>query len=246
MKFQLSVCPHDTAKNSVGWFFLNTYLQRKLGCAIHFEPQDDFEHERAGVLGGGFHLTYANPFSAGLYAQKLGFIPVARPVGIFDETVVVRSAERPWPVQGRRVRVASATDQLIVHGLGLTALPELGLAAADCDFEFVGTHAKAAHAVIQGKADLGFVFNETWHGLASSSQQALAIAAQTHGGAAYHCFCIAPEWADKLHLVRDVLCGMKDDPAGQGILADLKFNAGFEPVGADDLKALHRLINAPV
>ena len=41
-QYKLSVCPHDTAKNLLGWFTLNTYLQRKLGTGIHFEPQDNF------------------------------------------------------------------------------------------------------------------------------------------------------------------------------------------------------------
>ena len=49
-EFQLSVCPHDTAKNLLGWFTLNTYLQRKLGIGIHFEPQDNFLVERQRVL----------------------------------------------------------------------------------------------------------------------------------------------------------------------------------------------------
>ena len=35
-EFKLSVCPHDTAKNLLGWFTLNTYLQRKLGTEFHF------------------------------------------------------------------------------------------------------------------------------------------------------------------------------------------------------------------
>lgn len=242
-KYRLSVCPHDTAKNSVVWFFLNTYLQRQLGCGIHFEPKDNFIQERDDVVKGDFHVVYANPFSAGVFGRQLGFIPVARPVGVFDETVLVGPANQPVPRQGP-IRIASATDKLIIHGLGLSLLPTLGIALSDCVFEYVGTHVKAAQAVIQGKADLGFVFNETWNGLGHSTLQSLTVISQTGNRQAFHCFCISPQWSDRRDQVQAVLCGMKDDPKGKQILDDLKFPDGFEAVNAADLDAVLQLIDA--
>lgn len=239
--FRLSVCPHDTAKNSVGWFFLNTYLQRRLGCGIHFEPKDNFVKERSDVLEGGYHVVYANPFSAGVFGQQLGFIPVARPVGIFDETVLVRKANATLSTD-RPVRIASATDKLIIHGLGLSLLPALGLDAARCEFEFVGTHVKAAQAVMQDKADLGFVYNETWNGLGHMTRDALTVVSETQSQQAYHCFCVSPEWADKREQLQSILCSMKSDPKGQQILDDLNFSAGFEAISASDLNSVLKLI----
>ena len=90
--FKLSVCPHDTAKNLLGWFTLNTYLQRKLGAGIHFEPQDSFLVERQAVLDDSFQVVYANPYSALVFARGRGFVPVARPAGVKDETLVVARA----------------------------------------------------------------------------------------------------------------------------------------------------------
>jgi phosphonate transport system substrate-binding protein len=242
-RYQLSVCPHDTAKNSTAWFFLNTYLQRQLGQGIHFEPRESFLDERQQVLAGGHHLVYANPYSAFVFAQMLGFVPVARPVGVFDETVLVAPAGDALPTQ-RPLRLASATDKLIVHALGLSLLPGLGLSAGDCSVDFVGTHVKAAHAVLQGKADLGFVYNETWQGLADSSRAALQVLGETKTRQAYHCFCVAPDWADQRERVQAILCGMKDDPKGQRVLEDLNRPAGFEPVGPGDLQALRSLVGA--
>lgn len=237
---QLSVCPHDTAKNLVGWFVLNTYLQRHLGCRIHFEPKDNFIKEREGVLAGGYRIVYANPYSAAIFRKNLGFIPVARPVGVYDETMLVCAAGADVPQQ-RPVRIASATDKLIVHALGLTLLEQFQLAPADCEFQFAGTHMAAAQAVLQGKADLGFVYNETWNGMAEHTRQGLRLLAQTESRRAYHCFCIAPEWRDKLDQIRALLCGMQQEEAGQRILKDLHFT-GFEPAEEKDIDAILALI----
>ena len=49
-RYQLSVCPHDTAKNLAGWFLINPYLPRQLGLAMRFEPCDNFNVEREQVL----------------------------------------------------------------------------------------------------------------------------------------------------------------------------------------------------
>lgn len=235
-RYRLSVCPHDTAKNLAGWFLINTYLQRKLGLAMRFEPCDNFNVEREQVLAGGYHLVYANPFSALKYVQERGFTPVARPTGVFDETMLVARKGMGVPA-GRPLKVSSATDKLIVHFLGLTLLDKLGIRITECEFQMAGNHLKAAQAVLEGRADVGFVFNETWHGLSASTRDALEIVTATESQMASHCFCVGPELADRVDEVREVLCGMAADPAGRKILDDLHFS-GFEAL---DRAALDRL-----
>ena len=235
-RYQLSVCPHDTAKNLAGWFLINTYLQRQLGLAMRFEPCDNFNVEREQVLAGGIHLVYANPYSALRYVQERGFVPVARPAGVFDETMLVARRGVGLPAT-RPLKVASATDKLIVHFLGLTLLNQLQIPMADCSFHMAGNHLKAAQAVLGGQADVGFVFNETWHGLSASTREALEIVAATESQSASHCFCVGPELAGLIDDVRAVLCGMATDPAGKKILEDLHFSR-FEPM---DLAALDQL-----
>jgi phosphonate transport system substrate-binding protein len=239
-RYQLSVCPHDTAKNLAGWFLLNTYLQRKLGLAMRFDPCDNFNVEREQVLAGGYDLVYANPFSALKYQQKLGFVPVARPAGVFDETMLVARRGAGLPAT-RPLKVASATDKLIVHFLGLTLLNQLQVPLADCSFQMAGNHLKAAQAVLAGQADVGFVFNETWHGLSASTRDALEIVAATESQSASHCFCVGPALVGRLDEVRAVLCGMDADPAGRKILEDLRFSR-FEPMDRAALDLLTNLV----
>ena len=237
-QFQFSVCPHDTAKNLLGWFTINTYMQRKLGVGIHFEPQDNFLVERQRVLDVGCHLVYANPYSADCFLREKGYLPIARPVGVEDETLLVARIGAPVPAQPR---VASATDKLIIHFLGLGLLPALGIDANQVSFKFVGNHLNVVGAVINDAADFGFVFNETWTGLATSSRDQLQVLAESRGGHAFHCFMISPEWADKRDAVQEILCHMHDDPSGRKVLADLHFTA-FEPIGSTDLAPLTQFI----
>jgi phosphonate transport system substrate-binding protein len=235
-RYRLSVSPHDTAKHLAGWFLLNTYLQRKLGVAMRFEPSDNFEVEQEQVMAGGFHLAYANPFSALKYVHERGFVPVARPVGVYDETLLVARQGAGLPAQ-RPLRVASASEQLLVHVLGMTLLDQHQVAPDDRRLQFTGNHVRAVQAVLDGRADVGFVYNETWHGLSTSTREALEIVAATSRQMASHCFCVAPELADRLDDVRDALCGMDTDPSGKKILADLRIS-GFEAMAANALDHL--------
>lgn len=239
-RLNFSVCPHDTAKNVAGWFLINTYLQRRLELAIHFEPCENFNEERERVLAGGYQIVYANPYSALRYCEQRQFIPVARPAGIFDETLLIARAGQALPAQ-RPLKIASASDRLMVHFLGLTLLDKVGLSVADCQSQFVGNNLKVVQSVVNGSCELGFLFNETWQGLSASTRTNLQVLEQTHSQQAFHCFCVGPELADRADEVRQILCGMKDDPAGKRILEDLRF-AAFEPTDLDGVRHLADLV----
>ncbi|MEY4749083.1 MAG: hypothetical protein RIQ60_1297 [Pseudomonadota bacterium] len=240
-KAQLSVCPHDTARNLFGWYVLNTYLQRKLGEAIHFEPAANLLAERQAVLEGDFDLVYANPYSALLYMDRRGFVPVARVKDHSDEVVVVRARTAAVPDATARVRIASATDKLIVHLLGQALLPDLQIDPAQVDPVYTGTHPQAAQAVLKGEADYGYVFEETWRGMAASTRERLEVVAQSRDGTAFHCFCIGPAWAQRGDVVRSVLLDMNTDPKGRAILADLGFGE-LQAIGPQDLQPAGQLL----
>ena len=171
--YRLSVCPHDTAKNIAGWFFLNTTLQRSLNTPLRYEPQNDFIAERNAVLNGGYAIVYANPYSAALFIDRAGFVPAARPVGVFDETILVAALDQEIPAQ-RPIKIASATDKLVTHSMGLSLLEAQGIPLTECEFQLAGSHLKAVQTVIEGKADLGFVYSETWPRLLETTRSASA------------------------------------------------------------------------
>lgn len=239
---RMSVCPHDTARNVYGWFFLNSYLQSQLGCRLHFEAQENFLAERSAVLAGGYDLVYANPYSAVLFARQQGFVPVAKPVGIRDETYLVARPDWTPPAPGQKVTVASATDKLIVHTLGVTLLPRLGLDESTIDYRYTGNHLAAAKAVMDGVAELGFVFNETWEGMSSFTRSTLQILHRTDQRLAFHCFMVAPQFQDRAEDLRTILTSMTTQPEAAEILKELNFPNGIEPAGPADLNALSALV----
>lgn len=239
-KFQLSVCPHDTAKNAVEWFQFNTYLQRQLGCAIHFEPKDSFILEQTAVLSGGFHITYANPLSACTYIQELEFIPVAKPVNLYDETILVGRKGIGFP-EKRPLAIRSASGEMITHTLGLSLLDKLKVPRSDCEFKFVDTHLKSLHAILKGEADLAFVFNDTWNNISESARKELEVIAETDDRIAFHCLLIAPEWAGRKEEIQNILVNMKNDSKGKLILVSLDLE-GFEPLTEDAMDTLQTLL----
>jgi len=197
--------------------------------------------EREAVLKGGYHLVYANPYSAMEFSEKLGFIPVARPISVFDETIVV-SRKGTKLLELGSPKVSTATKGLIVHALGCAELRKLGKDPGSCEFIIAGNHMKAAQAVIKGDADIGFVFNETWNGMNASSREALEVIGESREGNAFHCFCVSPEWADKKPRLLEILSGMQQDAgSGDRILEDLKFK-GFEAAPENTIALLEKIV----
>lgn len=241
LSIRLSVCPHDTAKNLFSWFSLTTYLQRQLSQHIHFEPTEDFLEERSLVLSQTPQLVYANPYSAAVFSRDKGYVCVARPKGVFDESLVVVRNDFDLSSAVRPIKVASATSQLITHPQGVRLLAGMGLSAADLEFVFVDTHMAAVKSVVTGGADLGIVFNETWEGLTSTTKSQLSVLSQSTEGAAFHCFMASPAWAEHLPLLQAILIGMSEEPKGKQVLDDLHIS-GFEAVSADCVQHLHSLI----
>ncbi|MEN9480686.1 MAG: hypothetical protein RLZZ298_2081 [Pseudomonadota bacterium] len=238
---QFSVCPHDTAKNQLGWFTLNTYLQRKLSVRMHFSPQDDFLKERAHVLSTPHDLVYANPYSAAVFSRELGFLCVARPLNVFDESLIIVRQDFELEHAQRPLKVASATDKLITNPLGIRALEAIGLSQDALSLSFVGNHLNAVKAVLDGSASLGIVFNETWAGVSELSKSSLKVLTQSSEKKASHCFMVSPAWAEKRTALQDLLCNMQDDPSGKRILDDLNFK-GFEAISSDSSKALEQYL----
>lgn len=240
---RMSVCPHDTARNVHAWFFLSTHLQTRLGLRLRFEPRDDVVDERERVLGGDADLVYANPYSAVLFERELGFVPVARPVGISDGAYLI--ARKGWSARqaGARVLIASATDKLIVHALGATLLGGVGLTAERVDHIFTGNHLAVAKAVTSGPAELGYIFDETWHGLAEFSRSGLQVVGRSVPAAAFHCFMVGGALRGRAEEVGRLLCRLASDEQGARVLGDLHFGAGLEPVPSGALGRLAPLMD---
>jgi phosphonate transport system substrate-binding protein len=233
MTYKFTVCPHDTAQNLPGWFFLNTYLQRHTGMRIHFEPLDDFESQRRAVLEGSIQIVYANPFDAVLYAKELGFLPLVRRCACCDEAYILTRADSPISslseTAGGGCRLSSATDKTAVHALGVRLLKQAGACRNDFDIQLKGNYVSVIKTLTKGEADLGIVFNETYDGLSDLAKGQLKVLGETREGETFHLFCISPDLKGEAAELASVLMGMGDDPDGRQCLLDLGFE-GFEGI----------------
>lgn len=243
MGYRFTVDPNYSGKNLPGWYLMNTYLQRHLGESIHFQPFEDFDTCRQAVLAGDFDLVYANPFDWVQYVQRGDFQPLVKPLEHFDEVLLCTPAAGPIGDYGQlpeRIHVVSAYEKTLVHMVGLFLLDKAEIDRARLEFSFVGSYQGVLKALIQGKADLGFVFNEVHDGASEMVRSRLRAIDRSNDAFAFHAFCGGPRIARHADALRDILVAMGQDGRGRDLLADLGF-PGFEAVTPEEVECLTTL-----
>ena len=238
-----TVDPNYSGKNLPGWFLMNTYLQRHLGQIMHFQPYDGFDACRAAVLDNHYDLVYANPFDWVQYVQKMDFIPIAKPRNHFDEVYLCTAAVGPVREiadLSPRIRIASAHPATLVHMVGLFLLDKAEIDRARLDFVFTGSYQGVLKAILQGQADVGFLFDEVYAGASGLIRDNLRIIDRSDDAFAFHAFCIGPRLSAQRDLLTRILCQMDQEARGQVLLQDVGFS-GFAPVSAEEVACLTML-----
>lgn len=238
-----TVDPNYSGKNLPGWFLMNTYLQRHLGQVMHFQHYDGFDACRAAVLANQYDLVYANPFDWVQYVQKLDFVPIAKPRDHFDEVYLCTSAAVPIQEVAdlpARIRIASAHPATLIHMVGLFLLDKAGIDRARLEFVFTGSYQGVLKAILQGQADVGFLFDEVYAGASGLTRDRLRIIDRSDDAFAFHAFCIGPRLLPQQELLTQVLCRMDQEARGQVLLQDIGFS-GFAPVTDDEIACLTML-----
>ncbi len=238
-----TVDPNYSGKNLPGWFLVNTYLQRHLGQMMHFQPHDGFDACRAAVLANHYDLVYANPFDWVQYVQKLGFVPIAKPRDHFDEVYLCTAAAGPIREAADfppRIRIASAHPATLIHMVGLFLLDKADIDRARLEFVLTGSYQGVLKAILQGQADVGFLFDEVYAGASGLIRDRLRIIDRSDDAFAFHAFCIGPRLLPQQALLTQVLCQMNEEARGQVLLRDIGFS-GFVPVTEEEIACLTTL-----
>lgn len=218
--------PHDklnfvatlqSGQQLTGWYLLNTYLQRKLNRAIHFE-------QAANTLNGNLtDLLFAKPFEACEMIKNHGFIPILKPIAEADEVVILTRIDDDRSLkelQGLTVSVAS--EGSFVYLLGRFLCDESGVDSAQFVFDIAGNEIKALQSLIRGKCDLVFMLKKTFQGLSSFSRSNVQKLDESETDFASHLFCISPHIKNHAEELIKVLTNMTQDTQGQQILADIQ------------------------
>lgn len=233
--------PHDklnfiatlqSGQQLTGWYLLNTYLQRKLSRAIHFEQSSNTPDSNLT------DLLFAKPFEACEMIRKHGFIPILKPIADADEVVILTRVDDTRSLKDLEgLTVSIATEGSFVYLLGRFLCDENGIDSAKFIFDVAGNEIKALQALIRGKSDLMFMLKKTYQGLSSFSRNNVKKIDESETDFASHLFCIAPHLQDKVEELMAVLTNMPNDKQGQQILQDIQFQGWSKPE-ADELKML--------
>ncbi|MDD5036404.1 MAG: PhnD/SsuA/transferrin family substrate-binding protein [Methylococcaceae bacterium] len=212
-----------------GWYFFNTYLQRRLSRDIHLDlihAAWDNELQPAST-----NLVFARPFQATRLLLEHDFQIVARPREQADEIVLlVRAQElRQELAEFAGGRVVTESPESFVYLLGRFLLDESGLASEDIEYLFTGHEIKAVRALLNGEADLLFMQAESFKSLSALTRSRLRLLDESDSGLAFHLFCIAPACSDLLTDMRQILKGMSSEGKGRQVLDDLGMLGWDEP-----------------
>lgn len=227
-----------------GWYFFNTYLQRRLERAVHFEPVHGALGITAAKQGVAADLVYAKPFDACALMLSAGFLPVLRPQGQTDEVSILVRADDPRRAlrDFAGARVAAATPNSFVYLLGRFLLDESGLDSAGLQFRFAGQEMKALQMLLQGEVDLVFMLSENYRGLSGLTRSATWLLDESESCFAFHLLCVAPGRASLQMTLRETLLDMGQDDKGRQVLRDMQL-AGWcvpEPEELDMLTTLFK------
>ncbi len=237
--------PHDklnfvatlqSGQQLTGWYLLNTYLQRKLNKAIHFE-------QSANAPDGNMtDLLFAKPFEACEMIKNHGFIPILKPISEADEVVILTRVDDKRSLQDLEgLTVSVASEGSFVYLLGRFLCDENGVNSSKFIFDIAGNEIKALQSLIRGKCDLTFMLKKTFMGLSSFSRSNVQKLDESETDFASHLFCVSPQLQDNTDELVKVLTTMADDSQGQQILTDIQIEGWHKPEAGElqMLKMVH-------
>ncbi len=209
-----------------GWYLLNTYLQRHLQRAIHFE-QLPAGHE---IGREAVDILFAKPFEACAMIRKQHFVPLLRPVGEADEVVIVMRANDERPLADiKKVRAVTASQGSFVYLLGRFLCDESGLDSSTFQHHFAGNEIKALQLLLKEQGDVLFMLKKTYYGLSGLTRNNTRVVDESDTQFAFHLLCVGPQIADLGESVAKVFTDMSDDEQGKSILKDVQFDGWCAP-----------------
>lgn len=214
----------QSGQQLTGWYLLNTYLQRRMKKAIHFEQITET------LDGNAADLLFAKPFEACLMIKQYGFIPIMRPIAEADEVVILARVDDTRTLQDyEHTCVGTATKDSFVYLLGRFLCDENGLDSAAFTFDFAGNEIKALQMLIRKKCDLVFMLKKTFESLSSFSRNNVRKLDESRTDFACHLFCIAPHLKEEGIALSEILMDMENDDHGRQTLQDIQIQGWNKP-----------------
>ncbi|MCK4493481.1 MAG: PhnD/SsuA/transferrin family substrate-binding protein [Methylococcales bacterium] len=214
----------QTGQQLTGWYLFNTYLQRRMQRAIHF----DQSHILTDQLKAD--LLFSKPFESYLMIKKHGFMPLMRPISEADEVIILARADDKRTLREFQAEtVVTASENSFVYLLGRFLCDEEGLDSSTLKFIYSGNEIKSLQTLIRKKANLLFMLKKTYDGLSSFGKKNVRKLDESVTDFAFHLLSVSPRLAAEKELLNTILKTMTENEAGQGILKDIELK-GWCPI----------------
>lgn len=244
MTLNLSVSPDFAPDHISGWFYFNTYLQRKLGMPIHLELYDSFAKQREDIRQGKIDLIYANPYDASMLVREMGFKALVKPMQKTDETVIavaaqssVNSVEDLQPGS-----VLATTDDPDVHTMGMIMLESADLDESNIQCKTMKNYVLVAKSLLKGDADVGFFLKQGYEELSDLIKSQMKPLVSSQIGVIHHVILAGPAFQAHQEALTATLLTMAEDEKGKGVLKNMGL-LGWELMSEEDSEFMIDLID---
>lgn len=205
-----------------GWYFLNTYLQRRWGRLLRLEPRFGALDQEYMTPPEHADIAFVSPFDVcSLISQ--GFSVLRFPLCPADEAVIVcrdNDHRQSW-ADFERPKILTARLESYVYLLGRLLMDESGFPSEQANYLFVGNDIKALQMLLRGMGDLVILPKRVFVGLAALTKEDLRVMDETQTDFAFHALCVAPHRQREASAIADLFDGIVGDGKGQKILAEL-------------------------
>ncbi|MCD8513360.1 MAG: phosphate/phosphite/phosphonate ABC transporter substrate-binding protein [Nitrincola sp.] len=244
MPLNLTVSPDFAPDHISGWFYFNTYLQRKLGIPIHLELYDSFAKQREDIRQGKVDLIYANPYDASMLVREMGFKALVKPMQKTDETVIAVSAHSPVnSVEDLKPgSILATTDDPDVHTMGMIMLESADLDESNIQLKTLKNYVLVAKSLLKGEADVGFFLKQGYDELSELIKSEMKPLVSSQIGVIHHVILAGPAFSEYQEALTETLLAMTEDEKGKGVLQNMGL-VGWELMSEEDSEFMIDLID---
>lgn len=240
----MTISPDFKPELISGWYIFNTWLQKQIDENIHIAMVNDFKELSDEINNDTIDLIYANPCDVEKLVREKSFIPIAKPVGSHDETVIItRQDSQVSDIESlcSNIKVAM-TDVPNVNTIGAIMLEPADITSADIETITCSNYITVAKKVISGEADIGFLLADAFEEFSSlvKKQVKPLITSKIH--VLHHALLAAPGFSEKKKKLQDALVTMKGGSTGLDILKNLEIQ-DWELMDDDEIEFLIDLID---
>jgi len=224
MSYTMTISPDFKPELISGWYIFNTWLQKKIDTNIHINLVNDFKELSNNIDDNSIDLIYANPCDIAKLVREKSFIPIAKPVGSQDETMIICNSDNPITdieslSSGKKIAMTDVPD---VNTIGMIMLEPADIGRDDIEVVHCSNYITVVKKVISGEADVGFLLADAYTEFSKlvKSKVQPVITSKIH--VLHHALLVAPKFAEKQSQFQEAVLSMHNEPSGASILTNLE------------------------